>query len=137
MSTFDAQAAHGPLSPAEQAAQQDQDWFAMHPSIPEYRRATIPGEHGEGIYLDGGQTVVSLLAPGVIVRVGSFAPFDDPDAVAVARTPQWRPWTPPGGAVPPEIAAADAVYRTPEAQAVLALLEAEDTIRSEQEGSAS
>ncbi|MBZ6252187.1 hypothetical protein KVH27_27960 [Streptomyces olivaceus] len=137
MSTFTPQAAHGPLEPAEQAAQQDRAWFQAHPDATGYRRATVRGEHGPGLYFDGGRTHVTQAAPGLYLRVGQFCAFDDPDAVAVARTPQWRPWTAPGGSVPPEIAAADAMYRTPAAQAVLAVLEAEDTIRSEQEGSAS
>ncbi|MFG2544359.1 hypothetical protein ACGFOM_18150 [Streptomyces sp. NPDC048594] len=122
---FEASPGAPDATPADRADRIDREWFARHPNATEYRRPTVPGEHGPGLYMDGGRSVVTLLAPGVIYAVDNFAPFTDPDAVAVARTPQWRPWTPPGAVVPPDIAAADAVYRTPEAQAVLAVLEAE------------
>ncbi|MFI6349117.1 hypothetical protein [Streptomyces sp. NPDC050560] len=123
-------------TPAERAAAHDREFFARHPGADEYRRPTVRGEFGPGLYFDGGRTHVTLLAPGATYRVGQFTAFEDPDAVAVARTPQWRPWVAPGGAVPPAVAAADAEHRTPEAQAVLAVLEAEDTTRSEQDGEA-
>ncbi|MFF0704980.1 hypothetical protein ACFYVC_32225 [Streptomyces tendae] len=122
---FDASPGTPATTPAEQAETADRAWFRAHPGATAYRRPTVPGEHGPGLYYDGGRSVVTLLAPGVTYRVGQFCAFTDPDAVAVARTPQWRPWTPPGGAVPPAVAAADAEYRTPAAQAVLAVLEAE------------
>jgi hypothetical protein len=122
-----------PETPAERANASDREWFERHPDAADYRRPTVLGEHGPGLYYDPGRTHVTQLGEGLYYRVGNYAAFDDPDALAIARTPQWRPWVPPGAAVPPDIAADDAVYRTPEAQAVLAVLAAEDTIRSEGE----
>ncbi|MFC8517494.1 hypothetical protein [Streptomyces sp. NPDC057257] len=132
MSTFTATEPE-PTTPEQRATAADRAWFEHHPQATDYRRPTVPGEFGPGLYFDGGRTHVTRLLAGVTYRVGQFAAFEDPNALRIARTPQWRPWAPEGAEIPPEIAAADALYRTPEALAVLALLEAEDTIKNEGE----
>jgi hypothetical protein len=120
-------------TPEESATNLDRAFFNAHRSATEYRRPMTLGEFGPGLYYDGGRTHVTRLLDGVFYRVGPFAAFDDPDALRVARTPQWRPWAPEDGQIPGTIRAADAVYRTPEAQAVLALLDAEEKIKNEGE----
>jgi hypothetical protein len=117
-------------TPEECATAVDRVWFAAHPFSAEYRRPMILGEFGKGLYYDGGTTHVTRFSEGLYYCVGQFAYFDDRDAVRIARTPQWRPWAPEGTVIPKRIRTADALYRTPEAQAVLALLEAEGKIRA-------
>jgi len=118
-------------TPEQRATDADHAWFGHHPQATEYRRPMILGEFGPGLYYDGGRTHVTRFAEGLHACVGQFTAFADPDALRVARTPQWRPWAPEDAQIPEAIRAADAVCRTPEAQAVLALLEAEDKIKSE------
>lgn len=128
MTTFTATEPE-PTTPEDHATAQDQEFFEQHPQATDYRRPAVLGEFGAGLYYDGGRTHVTRLLDGLYYRVGAFAAFGDPQAVRIARTPQWRPW---GAEIPPEIAEADALYRTPEALAVIALLEAEDKIRKEE-----
>ena len=94
-------------TPEQRAADADRAWFERHPHATDYRRPAVLGEFGPGLYFAGGRTVVTQFAPGLRHRAGQFAAFEDPEAVAVASTPQWSVWT-DGTPVPPEVAAADA-----------------------------
>ncbi|MET7639349.1 hypothetical protein [Streptomyces sp. NPDC005438] len=95
-------------TPAERADAYDCEFFARHPGTDEYRRPTITGEHGPGLYFDGGRTHQLHFASSLHHRPGQFSAFEAPDVVAVASTPQWSIWT-DGMPVQSEVSAADAV----------------------------
>lgn len=112
-------------SPEERAQEMDRAFFATHPDTLEYRRPSIPGELGPGLYLETGRTYVATLA-GELMRVGNFVAFTDSDALHVALLPTWSPWAEKPEEIPEDIRERAEWTRSPEGRAAWVVLEAEE-----------